>query len=180
MSNGSLTLYPIDPRVNLATVSQLVHHLAHIGLLGDPLDEAAVVFRVGERFLQLISFLGCSPYLQLDPPADGGDDFCHLAILGPFATPRLLYGEDTRPPRCPSCGAAMRAWREEISSGNVGCRECGTRHPLERIEWRKHAGYGRLFVEIRNIFPGEAVPVDELLTRLQDLGCGEWGYFYRR
>ncbi len=180
MNNGSLVLYPKDPKVNPVAVPQLVHLLALIGLLGDPLEEATAVFSVGERFLQLISFLGCSPYLQLDPPADGDDDFCHLAILGPYAAARLSYGEDTRPPRCPSCGAAMKAWREEVNSGSVSCRECGTTHPLERIEWRKHAGYGRLFVEIRNIFPGEAVPVEELLTHLHDLGCGEWGYFYRR
>jgi hypothetical protein len=178
MTNGSLILLPKNPAANPATVTGLVHRLETIGLLGAPLDEENSLFRVGDRFLQLISFLGCSPYLQLDPPSGGSDNFCHIAVHGPFESPRLLYGEGVRPPRCPSCGALLKGWKEGINSDLISCGECGSNHPPAAIAWGKHAGCSRLFVEIRNIFPGEAVPVTELMTALQDLGFGEWGYFY--
>jgi hypothetical protein len=178
MSNGSLTLHPKDPNTSPATAAELVRLLDSIGLLGAPLDPGNAVFRVGDRFLQLISFLGCSPYLRLEPPEDGSDNFCHILVRGPFDRPRLLYGEGTRAPRCPACGAALTGWRAQAGSQVIGCSACGAKHPPDRITWGKHAGHGRLFVEIRNIFPGEAVPVDELLSRLGELDCGEWGYFY--
>jgi len=50
---------------------------------------------------------------------------------------------------------------------------------MELIKWTKHAGFARLFIEIGNVFPGEAVPVDELLSCLRELGIGEWVYFYQ-
>jgi hypothetical protein len=178
MTNGSLILHPKNPAENPVPTAGLMRHLGAIGLLGAPLDKENSVFRVGSRFLQLISFLGCSPYLQLDPPGDGSDNFCHIIVRGPFESPKLLYGEGAHPPRCPSCGALMKQWKEGVDSGLIGCGECGSKHPPGSIAWGKQAGYGRLFVEIRNIFPGEAIPVAELMSALQDLGIGEWGYFF--
>jgi hypothetical protein len=35
-----------------------------------------------------------------------------------------------------------------------------------------------MFLEVRGIFPGEAVPVDRLLKALKDVSASEWGYFY--
>jgi hypothetical protein len=178
MTNGSLILYPKSLTGNPTTATGLIGHLTAMGLLGAPLDELNNLFRVGNRFLQLGSFVGCSPYLQLEPPADGSDNFCHMLLHGPLESPRLYYGEGVRPPRCPSCGTALIKWRQDVSSGLIGCRECGAKQPAEAIAWGKHAGYGRLFVEIRNIFPGEAIPAAELLNSLRDLDLGEWGYFY--
>jgi hypothetical protein len=178
MTNGSLILHPKNPAGNPAPATGLICHLGAVGLLGDPLEPENRVFRVGSRFLQLISFLGCSPYLQLDPPKDGSDNFCHIVVHGPFETPRLLYGEGVHPPRCPGCGAALKGWKEGVDSDLIRCGACGTNHSPGQIAWGKHAGYGCLFVEIRNIFPGEAIPVAELMSALQDLGLGEWGHFY--
>jgi hypothetical protein len=178
MTNGSLILLPKNPDANPATGGGLIRHLGAMGLLGAPLDEENRVFRAGDRFLQLISFVGCSPYLQLDPSTDGSHDFCHVAVHGPFPSPKLLYGKDTHPPRCPVCGAALREWKQGLESNLISCSECGTTHQLGDITWGRHAGYGRLLVEVRNIFPGEATPVAGLMTALQDLGFGEWDYFY--
>jgi hypothetical protein len=178
MSNGSLILVPKNPAAGPKTVAEVVTPLGAIGFLGAPLEKGEDLFRVGERFLQLISFVGCSPYLQLEPPASGEGDFCHIAIHGPFASPRLLLSDDVRPPRCPACKATLKEWRQQVGGGLIGCSECGAKHPLEQITWGKNAGYGRLFLEIRNIFPGEAIPVAELMNRLQDLELGEWKHFY--
>ncbi len=178
MSNGVLILAPGDPASRLPTREQLVHALGDIGLLGAPLAGQDDTYLAGERFLQLITFMGCSPHVRLEPPVDGADAFCHLALLGPYDRPRLLHGRNTRPPRCPRCKTAITNWREFVDADTITCSHCGATCSMAQLEWRRNAGYGRLFIEIRNIFPGEAVPVDELMNRLRETGGGEWGYFY--
>ncbi len=178
MSNGKLLLYPKDPARTPPPLQAVAARLGEIGLLGAALDRIRGTYRVGERFLQLITFLGCSPYLRFDPAAEGDADFCHLALAGPFETPRLRYAANTRPPRCPRCGQPLEGWREFADSDAIDCPACDTAHPPHLLEWGKSGGSGRLFIEIRNIFPGEAVPGEELLRELCELGCGEWGYFY--
>jgi len=49
---------------------------------------------------------------------------------------------------------------------------------MESIRWTKHAGFARIFIEISNVFPGEAIPVDELLNTLGEMGAGDWNFFY--
>jgi hypothetical protein len=44
--------------------------------------------------------------------------------------------------------------------------------------WRQNAGFGRLFVTIEDIFPGEAVPVPGLLDGLRRATGTDWHYFY--
>ena len=178
MSNGKLLLSPKDPARPPPPLEAVAARLGEIGLLGATLDRTQGTYRAGARFLQLVTFLGCSPYLRFDPAAEGDGDFCHLALVGPFATPRLQYAANTRPPRCPRCGRLLEGWREFSDSGTIPCPACDTVHPPHLLEWGKSGGSGRLFIEIRNIFPGEAVPGEELLQELRDLGCGEWGYFY--
>ncbi len=178
MSNGVLILSPNDPASSLPACKPLVQALGDIGLLGAPLTGADDTYLVGERFLQLITFMGCSPHVLLEPPEDGTDRFCHLALLGPYKQPRLLVGRNTRPPRCTQCKTAITNWREFVDADTITCSHCNATCSIAQLEWRKNAGYGRLFIEIRNIFPGEAVPVEELMNRLRETGGGEWGYFY--
>lgn len=61
---------------------------------------------------------------------------------------------------------------------SVDCANCGENIPMQDVKWRRDAGLGRLFVEITQIFPGEAVPVDHLMKRLSTLPTGGWRYFY--
>jgi hypothetical protein len=178
MSIGILTLTPKDPATEPPARERLVQALEEVGLLGAPLAGQTDTYLVGERFLQLISFMGCSPHVRLEPPEDGSDNFCHLSLLGPYRPPRLLSGSNTRPPRCPECGTAIKAWRDYRDKATITCDQCGTSSPMDRLEWRNKAGYGQLFVQIHNIFPGEAVPVDELMKRLEESGGGKWSYFY--
>jgi hypothetical protein len=177
MNDGKLLLHPRAPDAPLPGREELLRGLAGIGLLGTPLGGDGDGFLVGDRFLQLITFMGCSPFLQLEPPPEGGP-FCHLALLGPFPAPRLLHGHNTRPPPCPACGKRMEDWREGLAGGEVRCPCCGAATPLHGLRWRRNAGLSRCFLEVRNVFPGEAVPVDALLRHLEDFGAGPWDYFY--
>jgi hypothetical protein len=203
MNDGRLLLHPRNPDAPLPSRDELLRGLMAVGLLGEPLETQGAGpgagFRVGDQFLQLITFMGCSPFIQLEPPADGGT-FCHLALLGPFAEARLLHGRNTRPPPCPACGRRIDGWLAQLGERSppatadalpglaltgtetggtiLGCEHCGTRTPLHALRWRRNAGIGRCFLEVRNVFPGEAVPVEGLLGYLESFGAGAWDYFY--
>lgn len=177
MSHGSLMLFPRDLSFEAPTLEALTKALGDAGLLGDPMAEEGD-FLAGEGFLRQITFMGCSPYIALEPPTDGHGAFCHLRLHGPFAEPQLRWGRNTRPPKCPACGLRISDWRDHLGTHAVHCPSCGATSSLGDCEWRGNAGFGRCFVEVRNIFPGEAAPVEALLRRLEDLGGGPWGWFY--
>jgi hypothetical protein len=46
------------------------------------------------------------------------------------------------------------------------------------LNWRRSGGLARMAVEVRNVFPNEAVPVPELIQRLEQETGREWTYFY--
>jgi hypothetical protein len=183
LHTGSLLLFPADPAAAPPAAAAVVDALATLGLIGEPL-EADGAYRAGPGFLHHLTFLGCAPYLVLEPPADGGTGFSHVLVAGPFATPRLLVGSNTATPRCPACRARLAHWRETLPdwraaplAASVACPACKASVAPAALDWRESAAAGRLFVEIRNVFPGEAVPGEELLGALERLGPGgAWHY----
>ena len=92
---GRLLLTPRDAHAT-PEAGPIVNLLTDMGLIGAPLPSRPRAYRVGERFLQLISFAGCSPHIQLAPPPDGSGAFCHIQVLGPEPAIRLLTGRNTR------------------------------------------------------------------------------------
>jgi hypothetical protein len=179
---GRLVLAPEDP-LRAVPAAQLIHHLLRCGFIGGALaTEGSYV--VGPAFLQLVTFMGCSPHIELAPPPEGGS-FCQVRVPGPTEHPRLLLGRNTRPPRCPACRARIDPWREHIAAWEatpdtpvMTCAFCGvSRAPVE-LGWRRDAGFARQYIAVEDVFPGEAVPVPALmqgLRRATDLG---WDYFY--
>lgn len=187
MSTGKLLLHPQS--VTMVPPSQwaLTAEMQRLGLFGDVLggERMPPRFLAGERFLQLISFLGCSPHINLEPPADGGSEFCYLEVLGPWEQARFLQGRNTRPPACPVCKRTNPAWRDRMECQEIQasatewtCNACGNRSFPSQWNWRQQAGFGRLFIQINSIFPSEAVPTDELLGSLERLSSNPWRYFY--
>ncbi|MCP4992973.1 MAG: hypothetical protein GY934_04180 [Gammaproteobacteria bacterium] len=184
MSPGSLFLTPA-PSSKRPTLIQLQEKLHTLGLLTEQLPQSRNRFLAGDNFLKLICFLGCSPHIELSPPEGAGDNFCHIQLHGPFDRPRLITGENTRPPRCIYCKkGGKKDWRLQIGNWEKApmeeiyqCHHCGKSSTPDSLDWRCYGGFGRLFVEIHSIFPGEAVPSPELLSGLGQRG-EPWKYFY--
>jgi hypothetical protein len=44
------------------------------------------------------------------------------------------------------------------------------------LDWRQHALCGRLLIELRNVFPGEAAPSDTLLRELRLATGSDWRF----
>jgi hypothetical protein len=182
VTTGSLLLFPADPAAEPPAADAVAQALAALGLVGVPLGPDAV-FRAGPAFLRHVTFLGCAPHLVLEPPADGGTAFSHVAILGPLPTARLVVGANAATPRCPACRARLDGWRAALADWvaeplavRARCGGCGAAHRAADLDWRETAAAGRLFVAVRNVFPGEAVPGEELLRALGHLGAGPWQY----
>ena len=189
MSANLLILHPKDPEfpgAGPADCGSLLAMLQSLRFIDSTIEfEGATHYRPGEDFLQLMTFLGCSPVVALGEPGLTGDDFCHLAIEGPMAEARFVGGRNVKPPRCPGCGHRFDQWQEHVSAWEadregyrISCPECRTEKALPGIKWRQCAGFGRLFIKVWGIFEGEAVPSDRLLDSLQQHTGVAWGYFY--
>ncbi|MCP3868590.1 MAG: hypothetical protein GY703_10930 [Gammaproteobacteria bacterium] len=162
---------------------KFLEQLQSIGLIGKPYEVKENRYLTGDRFLQLITFLGCSPYLQLNPPEDGSDGFCHVFIPKPLDNPKLIFGSNTNPPRCAHCKLPQNNWRTTIVDAPYGkntkarCLRCNNPYEPTQLSWRRDAGYVRFFIRIFEVFPGEAVPSTEFMTALQKTGVS-WHFFY--
>ncbi len=173
--NASLALKPLewDASLDLATVTDACQQT---GLIGAAINAHADRFYTGERFLDHITFLGCSPHIALQPEA-GKTDFTHI-VLHQHTQARLFYGQHTRPPHCPHCGKPHADWRNQIEAESMDCPHCQQSAPQPRYNWHKTAGVARTLIEITEIYPKEALPQPSLLAQLQQHTGVEWDYFY--
>jgi hypothetical protein len=188
-----LLLYPQDPDCAPVDTAALADALQAIGFIGAPVAVAdGVFYPTGDRFLQLVTFLGCSPAIEVDPPADpaaleparASGAFCHVYLA---SDTQLAFRADPRtpPPRCPACRQAFAAWQARIARWRKDpatldwtCPACGHRGRLTELRFRKSGGFARTWVEVRGIHPAEAVPGEALLNRLYTLSGCRWQYSY--
>jgi hypothetical protein len=189
-----LVLYPSHVESPAVDNETLVAALQTTGLIDAPVcQDPSTGYRAGERFLQLITFLGCAPAIELDPPTDPAEcaracangSLCHIRLL-PEETHLRFRGDNRLPaPRCPRCRknepgwpVMIEHWRANPGQNRWVCRECGYRGRLYDLNFRKRGAFGQTFIDICGIHPAEAVPVETLLEALGELtGCG-WLYMY--
>lgn len=177
-----MLLTPQDPELSVAS-GTLQQTLREAEFIGEPLPGEQNAFFVGGRFLSLVIFAGCSVQIELRPPTDGGG-FCHVRLIGPFERPTLLHGRNTRPPRCPMCRARYGDWRTllptagEIERRILACPSCGAEHPPGAWDWKGNAGFGKTFILVEEIFPGEATPAPSLSAILKRGTGVPWRHFY--
>lgn len=178
---GRLLLCTQDPFLS-PNKSLLEDELAAVDFLGAPLRGRDDAFLVGSQFLQLVTFAGCSVQIELSPTGDA--PFCHILITGPFDRPRFLSGRNTRPPRCAACRSPLKDWRESLTAWEaervmeIPCPTCGHARPPWAYDWKEKAGFGRLFVQVEEIFPGEATPTPALMALLERISGSRWQVFY--
>jgi Zn ribbon nucleic-acid-binding protein len=172
----------------------LVARLQDIGLLAAPVcHHPSSGYRAGVHFLQLVSFLGCSPAIELEPPLDPEE--CERACASgklvhvrfPAAGQNIRFRGDGRlpAPRCPQCRKSEEHWPELLARWRTNprksgweCRACGHHGRLFDLNFRQRGAFGRCFVDIWGVHPAEAVPDDALLSSLRELSGGDWKYLY--
>ncbi|MEW6646943.1 MAG: hypothetical protein AB1450_07075 [Pseudomonadota bacterium] len=187
MADNQLILLPAQAGDSPASKRDLLYRLEQMDFIGAPLSfNGQQHYRPGTRFLQLLTFLGCSPVVALGEPGVTGDEFCHLQLEGPYEAAHFVGGSNVKAPRCPGCGFRVESWTTLVQQWQAQpeqpwhCPLCGKEYAVPRLRWRQCAGFGRFFLRIWGVFEGEAVPSEELLTALRQISGFEWQYFYFR
>jgi hypothetical protein len=179
-----LVLHPRDPAYAPANMENLASMLGDIGFIGEALDALAGHYAAGQDFLRLITFLGCSPVVNLGRAERGPE--CRVRLPTPLAAPRFLYGANTKPPRCPACRGALgtdtalgSVWERDSGTTRV-CPRCGAQTPVHLLDWRRTAAFVKTSIEITGIHESEAVPAEALLAALKSASGVDWDYCYLR
>lgn len=154
--------------------TELVEPLRDIGLISQLHDDQSNDYLVGEGFVSLVSFLGCSPDIALTP--DEGTRYCYVCLHDSTSAPTLYRGVNTRPPHCRSCRQARQDWQACEQADY--CRSCSIDDRLVNLQWRRLGALSSWVIEIMNVYPHEAVPSSQLLTFLGTVTGHEWGYAY--
>lgn len=185
--SASLVLHVRDVAYVPDSVTDIEQLLLQIGLIGEAWGNSSQHrYLIGDRFLQLVTFLGCAPAIELTPPANGNTEFCHVGISNIYSTPRFLADSQDVLPRCPHCRKRYADWQSAIQKWQaepacqVQCPACHNNLSPMELDWRQSAGFGHFFVSIYNIYPREAIPTEALLLALSKATRQSWDYFYIR
>ena len=184
MNIPSLLLCPADPSWIPPDGRPLHAVLQRLQFIGQALDHAGH-YLAGDKFLDMIAFMGCSPDIRLEPAKDA-DPFCFIELEQHTPAVAFRHGEHTHTPRCPLCRTPMDDWKTRIKqwpdtgTGDLWqCDACGNQAPPWEYNWRKTASFGKCFIAVRNIFPREAIPQPVFLDTLHSYYGVEWHYFYQ-
>lgn len=176
ISNTSLIIHPEDPDWTPEEPEKIIARLEKAGLIANEIPGEGQSYLVGKNFLDMITFLGCSPNINLSPQ-DNSDNFCFVR----FITKQKITAytsNHTHAPHCPHCKKPEKDWFDRMAPIALQCSSCGKSSPPWHFNWRKSAGFGRFFIEVTEIYPREAIPQPTLLTNLQQLHNASWSYFY--
>ena len=178
--NCSLYLCPISPHFFLTDHLSFIKKLRTIEFIAQPLEKQTAEknsFFVGRKYLDYIAYMGCSPAIQFDS-SDNNENFCHIKIQQ-FDSAKLISSKlQNRAPHCPHCKQLIKNWQQHLTDSQLKCDLCKTSSGLEEFNWRKNGGYARIFIEITDIFPKEALPQQTLLDKLALASDTDWQYFY--
>jgi hypothetical protein len=185
--SASLVLHVRDPAYVPASMADLEQVLLQVGLIGKAWgDGAQHRYLIGGHFLQLVTFLGCAPAIELEPPANGDAEFCHVGISEISPVSRFMADSQGVLSRCPHCRKRYEDWQSAIqywhtdSAYQTQCPACRKSLSPMELDWCQSAGFGHFFISIFNIYPREAIPTEALLLALRKATNQTWDYFYTR
>ncbi|VAX13159.1 hypothetical protein MNBD_GAMMA24-2560 [hydrothermal vent metagenome] len=142
-------------------------------------------FLVGEQFLQMLTFMGCSPNINLAPQHEGDRDYCHIVLSPVYAQVHFRSHERDVFARCPKCGrrdanwpALIERWQRNSTLKKYVCPHCYESMSLYDLRWRQMAGFGRFFIDVLSIFPQEGIPTSQLMSALENVSAQPWTYFF--
>jgi len=133
----------------------------------------------GDSFLSLITFLGCSPNINLQPVE--GENHCFISVIKQSYEAECLGYTQTVNPKCPVCKKRISDWKTSDwqKPGQLClCDKCQNKTLYSELNWKHECGFSRGGFEIAHIYPHEAVPTDQLLDILNEFSGFEWNYCY--
>jgi hypothetical protein len=177
-----MLLYAAGISIQVDSDKILQQSLLANGFIGECFErhESFRDYFVGSAFLDLVTFLGCSPSIALHPDEDAGQGFCFIRMHALDQIPKLYSGSNTLAPLCKRCNQKRQDWFEGLQlPGEDGlCSDCSRMDLVDLLAWRKRGALTRLAIEIMNIYPHEAVPSPALITQLEKDTAIKWGHAY--
>jgi hypothetical protein len=176
-----LYLYPVERDKSIPT-SALITALQTIEFISEPLkSNHADRYKVGEEFLSLICFMGCSPNIEIEPQKDS--PFCYIEIGQERGKHSFIAGSNVKKANCPQCKKTQPKLAKNLLSHpdkifQQVCDSCGKMIDLTKINWRKSAFIATTWVLLGNIYEAEALPDEKLLSALQHVSGCDWKYAY--
>ena len=173
----ALYLHPEQADFCIDDLAQFITRLQEYEFIAGPITNQESSFYSGNKFLDYIAYMGCSPAIQFEA-SDGNQHFCFIRIHH-YDNARLIVSQkQARAPHCPHCNKPVKEWQKNKTKETLYCGQCDTTSNIAEFNWRKTAGYGRMFIEITDIFPKEAIPQQILLDKLTAICKTDWSYFY--
>lgn len=178
-ANHSLVLYPTDYESPIKH-HELIAWAKQQGLIGQ--QEIENRFQVGEQFLSLLCFMGCSPNIALYPQANQANNqqpYCYIEI--PEPTEKALISDKVKTPRCPHCKTPQKQLVEQLRQSSIKKYQCSHCHSdliPEQLNWRKTAIFSPYRIIIQNIYEAEAIPDGNFLAQLEKAFPTTWRYAY--
>ena len=173
---NALFLYPKIPDWTIDS-SEILGALDTLGFIDNSLPDKSDCFYAGDQFLSHITFLGCAPNIQFTPTEDKSD-FCFIRLINSNEVKMIHTLSMSRSPRCPDCKQSLKNWQDFPIKTPWQCPHCSLEANPYEYNWQRTAGFARLFIEITDIYPKEAIPQPSLLDKLASLTQVEWDYFY--
>jgi hypothetical protein len=178
-----LYLYPTDTTRNIP-YKKLERALRNIAFIDTALEsDKGYRYQVGEQFLSLICFMGCSPNIEIEPQQNR--PFCYVEIAKDSDEPHFIVGSNVKKVNCPHCKKPLATLVDALLSEPSGllqqhCTLCDSVIDPEKINWRKSAFIAKTWILLGNIYEAEAVPDEKLLATLQQVSGCQWQYAYIR
>ncbi len=157
-------------------------------------NEAALAsdneYCVGDAFLSSITFMGCSPYIEFEPPAElqknDAADFCFIRLSSSKQTNFMYHAGQFEKlktvPRCQQCRKVISDWPDNAARLNrhwqLNCPHCDMALSPTDLDWRKASGLGNIFMQVMNVYLQEAVPTEAFMQQLESITQSKWFYFY--
>ncbi len=164
-SEYKLYLYP-EKSDYQADSKELILLLKKLGLVGGFLSQNR--YAAGDSFLSLLTFMGCSPNIELEP--QDNKPYCYIEINSTKKA-QFISGRNTKYPPCPYC-------KEKLN--NKVCSNCNETLDVAKTNWRKSAFIASSWICIGNIYELEAIPSDQLLNALEVETGVKWRPVYIR
>ena len=136
-------------------------------------------YLAGEKFLSLLTFLGCSPNINLTPVDN--ETHCYITLITASAHTQLLGYTNTVKPKCPNCKKRINNWQTTDwtqANKTCPCDKCHTATAYAALNWKHECGFARGGFAVNYIYPHEAMPTEQLLNGLNQLSNVEWTYCY--
>lgn len=169
----SLFLYPLEFNGSI-NKAEWVDYLKYIQVAEVANNHSYLL--PGSRMMEFITYLGCSPAMST------GDNQARI-YLHQYPELTGLGGESIDTLRYPQCKHAIPNPQHLLSkplSDQWQCNQCSNNGLIRDINWRRSAAYSKIFVEITNIFPREAIPSTQLIELLKAFSHSKWNWFYSR